>query len=514
VRLRILTVLTILFTILWSTSCRKDFEYAPSNGHLSFSKDTVYLDTVFSNIGSSTYTLKVYNDTKDDIIIPAITLKNGVESFYRLNVDGVAGKEFKNIPLYAEDSLFILVETTIVINDDTLNELLYTDAIQFDSKPFQQSVELVTLAKDAILLYSNKNANYSTEAIVLYNDELGNPIEIEGFILPDEHLNFTKDKSYVIYGYAIVPDGNELIIDAGTRVHFHQNSGIVVQNGATITINGEISENEELLEGEVIFEGDRLETEFNNIPGQWGTIWISAGSKKNSINHLTIKNAELGLFVEGQENEPEETLTITNSQILNSSTHNLWTKNAHVNAANIILGSAGSSSLLIENGGNYSFTHATIANYWNIGFRFNTALAISNTSITNSNNGFDLLAADFKNCIIDGNSANEISLQSNSQNSFNFSFQNCYIKYNENQSSTENNILYDFEDEAHYPNVILNGELDYFQPFENDFRIGLNSEVINKGDLNIANSTPLDIIETARIPNPDLGAYQAIEKDL
>ena len=78
----------------------------------------------------------------------------------------------------------------------------------------------------------------------------------------------------------------------------------------------------------------------------------------------------------------------------------------------------------------------------------------------------------------------------------------------------QNNILYDFEDEAHYPNVILNGELDYFQPFENDFRIGLNSEVINKGDLNIANSTPLDIIETARIPNPDLGAYQAIEKDL
>ncbi|WP_405397272.1 hypothetical protein [Maribacter sp. Asnod2-G09] len=512
-RLRILTVLTILFTILWSTSCRKDFEYAPSNGHLSFSKDTVYLDTVFSNIGSSTYTLKVYNDTKDDIIIPTITLKKGDESFYRLNVDGVAGKEFENIPLYAEDSLFILVETTIEINDNTLNELLYTDAIQFDSEPFQQSVELVTLAKDAILLYPNINQNNSTEAIVLYNDESGNPIEIEGFTVPDEHLNFTKDKSYVIYGYAIVPDQHELIIDAGARVHFHQNSGILVQNGGTISINGELSENEELLESEVIFEGDRLETEFNNIPGQWGAIWISAGSKNNHINHLTIKNAELGLFVEGLENEPEETLTITNSQIVNSSTYNLWTKNAHVNAANLILGSAGSSSLFIENGGNYSFTHATIANYWNKGFRFNASLAISNTSITNSNNGFDLLVADFKNCIIDGNSANEILLQSNNQNSFNFSFQNCYIKFNENQSSAENNIFYDFEDEAHYPNVILNGELDYFHPFDNDFRIGLDSEVIDKGDLNIANSTPLDIIETVRIPKPDLGAYQAKEKD-
>lgn len=512
-RLRILTILTILFTILWSASCRKDFEYASSNGHLSFSKDTVYLDTVFSNIGSSTYTLKVYNNTKDDIIIPTISLKNGVNSFYRLNVDGVAGKEFENIPLYAEDSLFVLIETTIDISDDSLNELLYTDAIQFDSEPFQQSVELVTLAKDAIFLYPSDTNESEVETITLYNDESGNPIEIAGFLIPDNHLNFKKEKSYIVYGYAIIPKGKELVIDQGARVYFHQNSGIIVQDESTITINGRLSTDVELLENEVIFEGDRLEPEFEDITGQWGTIWISAGSKNNAINHLTIKNAEIGLFVEGQENEAEETLTITNSRIFNSATYNLWTKNANVIATNIILGGAGNSSLSIENGGRYLFTHATIANYWNKGFRFNAGLVISNSSFTVPNSGFDLLAADFKNCIIDGNSSNEISLQSNSQNSFNFSFQNCYIKFNENQSSTENNIFYDFESDVHYPNVILNGELDYFKPFDNDFRIGLDSEVINKGDLNTANSAPLDMIETTRIPNPDLGAYQAIEKN-
>jgi len=52
--------ITLGFLMLWS-SCRKDFEYAPSTGSLEFSKDTVYLDTVFSKIGSSTYNLKVYN---------------------------------------------------------------------------------------------------------------------------------------------------------------------------------------------------------------------------------------------------------------------------------------------------------------------------------------------------------------------------------------------------------------------------------------------------------------------
>ena len=43
------------------SSCRQDFVFEPSTGDLVFSKDTIYLDTVFANIGSSTYTLKVYN---------------------------------------------------------------------------------------------------------------------------------------------------------------------------------------------------------------------------------------------------------------------------------------------------------------------------------------------------------------------------------------------------------------------------------------------------------------------
>ena len=34
------------------TSCRSDFDFEPSSGGLEFSKDTVYLDTVFTNIGS------------------------------------------------------------------------------------------------------------------------------------------------------------------------------------------------------------------------------------------------------------------------------------------------------------------------------------------------------------------------------------------------------------------------------------------------------------------------------
>ena len=97
--------------VLWS-SCRNDFESVASTGNLEFSKDTVYLDTVFSNIGSSTYNLKVYNRSNDDINIPSIRLAEGEASNYRLNVDGMPGKVFENVQILAKDSMFIFIETT------------------------------------------------------------------------------------------------------------------------------------------------------------------------------------------------------------------------------------------------------------------------------------------------------------------------------------------------------------------------------------------------------------------
>ena len=116
--------------MLWS-SCRKDFEFSPSTGGLQFSRDTVYLDTVFTNIGSSTYNLKVYNRGDDDISIPSVRLASGETSNYRLSVDGIAGKTFNNIEILAKDSLFIFVESTIDINNfsNPDGEYLYTDNI-------------------------------------------------------------------------------------------------------------------------------------------------------------------------------------------------------------------------------------------------------------------------------------------------------------------------------------------------------------------------------------------------
>ena len=257
-------VLTILFLSLWS-SCRKDFEFSPSTGNLEFSKDTVYLDTVFTNIGSSTYNLKVYNRSNSDISIPSVRLALGENSNYRLSIDGMAGKVFENVELLAKDSLYIFVESTIDINNfpNPNGEYLYTDQIEFDAGTNLQKVELVTLVKDAIFIYPNRdNTTKVVETLALNIGGELTETELQGRELLPSELNMTNERPYVIYGFAAVPNGETLTIEAGTRLHFHENSGLIVNNGASLHINGGLSTDQEILENEVIFEGDRLEPNF------------------------------------------------------------------------------------------------------------------------------------------------------------------------------------------------------------------------------------------------------------
>ena len=501
----LISILAVACLLCWS-SCRKDFEYRVTEGRLEFSKDTVFLDTVFTNISSSTYSLKVFNRTGDDIIIPTVALAQGTSSSYRLNVDGEAGQVFSDVTLMARDSLFIFIETTFDISQINQNEFLYTDFIQFIGNSSLQEVPLVTLIKDAIFLFPSEMADGSKETIVIGEDEEGNEIRVEGFVLTDEQLNFTSEKPYVIYGYAAVTENKTLTIEPGSRIHFHQDSGLLVGDGATMRVNGELSTDQELLENEVIFEGDRLEPEFTEVPGQWGTIWLAPGSLDHNINYCTIKNATVGLLVEGRSGS-DTTLSISNTQIYNSATVNLWARTTAIEGSNLVLGSAGDASLFCDTGGNYSFKHMTIANYWSNSFRVGTALQITNFGTTSAE---DLENAEFQNSIIFGNTSRELSLRSNGSNSFNFNLSNCLLKFNDTNGQFEDDPLYDFEDMTYYINVLLNENPDFLNTARSDFRIGIESAAIDLADQNIANMVPLDILGIDRTSDPDLGAFEFV----
>lgn len=487
--------------ISWS-SCRNDFETVASTGNLEFSKDTVYLDTIFTNIGSSTYNLKVYNNSKEDIYIPSLKLGHGEASHYRLNVDGVPGKVFNDVQILAKDSIFIFVETTFDINNPptTSSEFLYTDQILFDSGSKQQKVELVTLIKDAIFLYPEKHADGTTETLILGSGE--NTEEIPGFFLDDDELTFTNEKPYVIYGFAAVKANKTLMVEAGARVHFHYNSGILVAENGSMKVMGTQSLDREAMENEVIFEGDRLEPSFSDVPGQWGYIRLTSGSVGNEFNHTTIKNAIIGIIVE---NSP---VTLKNVQIYNNSNMGILARTGIIYGENVASNNNGQSSLAIQLGGSYEFNHCTFANYWIQGFRKFPSVSIENTLETEDVTYVaDLLKADFTNCLIYGSENREIAVFKNNEAAFNFNFTNSLIRFEDPRGDYRNDPLYDFSDPALYTNVVFNID----PAFQNTDKNNLNIESGNSGaeDIGLNGVPPMvDLNGVNRDSPPDAGAYE------
>ena len=510
--------LSLIALVFWS-SCRQDFIFAPSSGNLSFSKDTVYLDTIFSNIGSSTYTLKVYNTSDEDILIPSIKLSKGQESNYRMNVDGLIGngaligKEFENIELLARDSMYVFIETTIDIFPLVENEtqFLYTDVIVFENTSGVQKVELVTLVRDAVFIFPNRDAEGVVETLAFDTDGDGvdDETSVRGRFLQDSELTFTNEKPYVVYGYAAVGDGKTLNINPGARIHFHEDSGLLITNNASLHVNGLPSLDLELLENEVVFEGDRLEPLYENVPGQWQTIWLFNGSTDNVINYATIKNGTIGVLSDGNQQDPTK-LEINNSQVYNQSNFGILGRATSIIAENIVINNSGLSSFAGTVGGNYNVTHSTIANYWTSSFRQYPALLLNNFIVDSENTVTTnpLVAANFTNCIIYGNDSPELFLENKNSEDFNFKFTNSLIYFddpNGNFSSPE----YDFSDTTLYENVIFNNNPQFLDPFNNKLNIPFGSPAEGAGIF--SGNLTKDITNKTRNSPPDLGPYNAIE---
>ena len=502
--MRIIYAFILIIFLIFINSCRKDFDTIRSKGDLTFSKDTVFLDTVFSNISSSTRSFKVYNKGNSAITIPTINLARGESSFYRLNVDGLSGKSFENIDILAKDSIFIFVEATIDFSEVT--NPIYTDSIVFDAADNFQDVDLVTLVQDAHFLFPARDAQGIKETIVLGQDEMGEDIAVNGFMLDDD-TTWQNDKPYVVYGYVGVPANKTLTIDAGAKIHFHKDSGIIVFDDATLEVEGEGNE--------VTFEGDRLEPEFSDVAGQWGVIWLMSGSKNHTINYATIKNSTIGILVDDK-NGSAKTLTIKNTQIYNSSNFGILGRNTNILGENVVIASTGQSALACTVGGIYNFKHSTFANYWRGSFREFPAVLINNFKTTTDSGGneeitpIDLLAANFTNCIIDGSQNIEFLLDNVEGAAFNFNIKNSMLRFKTINADILNDPKFDFTDVTKYQNVILNGTPHFQDERTNNLIIGQDSDANGNADFITALSIPLDILGVSRTISPDIGAYQHI----
>ena len=133
-KISVISILVLLVALF--PSCKKDKLITNSSAKLAFTADSILFDTVFTSIGSTTKLFRVHNNNSGTINISSIRLARGSASFYRLNVDGVAGtpgQVFTNIEIAAHDSMYIFVKVNIDPNaDPSVSPFIYRDSILFE----------------------------------------------------------------------------------------------------------------------------------------------------------------------------------------------------------------------------------------------------------------------------------------------------------------------------------------------------------------------------------------------
>ena len=106
--MRKVLVVIILSLVVIIVSCRKERNFSDNpSKNISLSTDTIAFDTVFTCVGSSTRVLMIYNNNSENLKINSIRLEQGSSSPYSINVDGQSGTMFKDMEIYANDSLYV-----------------------------------------------------------------------------------------------------------------------------------------------------------------------------------------------------------------------------------------------------------------------------------------------------------------------------------------------------------------------------------------------------------------------
>lgn len=472
-----LGILLIIVAVL--SSCQKD-DYADSESDkIKFTTDTLFFDTVFTTIGSSTRRFKIINTHKETILITSLEVAGGNNSPFRLNVDGVAGNSFNNIEVRGEDSIWVFAEVTIDPNAGNL-PFIVKDSIVFTTNGNIQDVNLVAFGQNAIY----------------HRPEAGN----SSFTLNCSEV-WTSDTPHVVYGVAVIDSMCELTIKAGTQVHFHNNGALLAYYGGSLRIKGTAA-------NPVVLQGDRLEPWYNETPGQWLGIYLFPLSFDNKIEWAVIKNSKIGIQCDTinsvQSSNP--TLILKNTIIKNCSSIGLSGRGADIVGYNTIVANCGEYCGSFALGGKYNFYHCTFGSY-NSSNSDKPAIILNNWYKDANKNVItrDLTEANFFSSIIYGNKNNEILLSEEIGGDFNFKFENCLIKIDNDE--TKSNL-------PEFVNCIVNKNPDFENTSENNYHIKANSNAINKGDINVVNNLiphlgkDLDNSLRTLDGKPDLGVYE------
>jgi hypothetical protein len=459
-------------------SCQDEGYLNSPDIELKFTTDTIMFDTVFTNFGSATKKLSIYNPYRESVLISKLKLHGAEFSSFNLNYNGKSKTEYLDIEVPARDSIAVYIVVTIDPTGRNL-PLIVQDSVEIAYNGLKKCLKLVAYGQDFVLV---KGRN------------LKNTV-------------WTNEKPYLVYNYAYVDSVAELIIQPGARIFFHKGSGLYVKGKITAKGN---------LQNPISFSSDKLEPEYKNTPDLWNGIVLYSGSHENVFDYVNIRNANIGIQVGNIEKEGFASVQLSNTRIENMSYAGIFALKSKILAYNTVVANCGLYSVALLAGGKYEFYHSTLSNYRGVAtskMRSSPSLVISNFLPVRQFDGkttvysYDLESATFGNSIIYGNSPKEIETGNNGKNKFNYRFDHCLIQMPD---------TFDISNREIYRNIYKGSRSKpkFIDPVRLNLTLDTLSAAKDAGSSDIAKRFPLDFYRKDRTSDlaPDLGAYERIEK--
>lgn len=472
-------------------ACTDDDDLLTGEADIYLTMDTLRFDTVFTSLGSATRAIKVVNRESRPVLLDEVRLEQAGQSFFRLNVDGTPGDAVTDVRVPARDSVYIFVEVTID-----------PDAPLSVSPFYVNDRLLVTTGSETrsvVLEAYGQNANYiparnASRTVSLLSCDFQQEV-------------WDDDKPYVVYGIIVV-DSCELVLPEGAQVYFHgglvvdgelaYNDGLLfVGDNGRLTVNG-------TLDNPVRIQGDRLESPFDEVPGQWAGIRFGVGSTGNSMDYAIIRQATVGVQVDSTAD-----LTMTNTTIAHSAQVGVAGIHADLTAENCLIYDSGVVGAFFDHGGTYRLDHCTVDYDGGDG----AAVRMSNFRCLN-----DLCTEriynplDFKttNSIYYSRQRDAIALLEDTEAAFDYTFRSSVVRYNRLTDPDQPGSHPDFPDNCL---GCINAESsDTLFVDANDYDYHLDSLSIAEGIGLPLPQLPLDLDGVVRDPiAPDAGAYEYID---
>ncbi len=472
-------LIQFLLTVVLCVACTDDDSFTTSPSYLlTFSTDTVKMDTVFSKIPSSTRTFWVFNRSGEGIRCVDVRLANGNQTGYRVNVDGVylgqsAGYQTHNLEIRNKDSIRVFVELTSPENG-------YPD-------PQILEDNLVFTLESGAVQKVNLNA-YTWDADILTDVTVKDELVLEG------------SKPTIIYGMMRVEEGATLRIPAGKTVYFHGNSGLEVY-GRLMT--------EGTAEANVVLRGDRMDRMFDYLPydmvsGQWQGIHIYESSYDNVMEYTDVHSTFNGIVCDSAAVDRQK-LTMRNVTVHNCQGAGLSAVNAKVTLENCQLTNTLGACLDIL-GGDCTLNHCTLAQFYPFDSNRGPALLFA------ADAQHPLEQLNCMNSIITGYAEDVIMGAQNDSTTFNYTFAHSILRTPEVDDSTHfTKILWEEVKDT----AAISGEklfmLVDIDKQRYDFHLSEKSTAIGKADKNT--SLPADRDGRARDEEPDAGCYEEIKSE-